>query len=72
MQNLILRRIGLTKKLWKALRSIFLPDYTLSCSTNGFAINKLVKCDIESILKCLKIFFKSVEKSFKKTSETSE
>ena len=72
MQNLITKKkkeffenelrecIGKPKNLWKAIKSLGLPNKSGGCIVNALTENQIVKHDTKSILKVFKSFYSNL------------
>ena len=52
--------IGKSKDLWKALKSLGLPNKTSSCKVSDLKINKTVKLDDNSVLERFKNYYSTL------------
>ena len=72
MQNLIAKKkkeffenklkecISKAKDLWKAIKSLRLPNKSGGCIVGAFAENQIVKNDTKSVLKTFKSFYSNL------------
>ena len=56
-ENKLKECIGKRKDLWKAIKSLRLPNKSGGCVVGALAENQIVKHDTKSILKTFKIFY---------------
>ena len=76
MQNLIAKKkkeffekklkecIGKPKDLWKAIKSLGLPNKSGGCIVGALAENQVVKHDTKSILKTFKVFIQTWQRIY--------
>ena len=67
------KSVSVNLDLWKAIKSLGLPNESGECIVGALAENQMVKHDTKSILKTFKSFsFKSGRGLFGKTSEVAK